>query len=86
MIMYKLHLSIFLAIDSVLIRICDFKVELISANDFFSDNSIDYVVNSYLENYQPNDCFNFKLREQNMGMIGNFILSNVQFIKKYITH
>jgi len=71
------------AINSVLMQECDFKIELILANDASPDNT-DFIIQNILKSHQRASIIKYIKHEQNMGMMPNFIFALQQGKSKYI--
>lgn len=72
------------AIESVLMQKCDFKIELIIADDNSPDNTQDIVEESILKNSKKNIEILYTKHSQNKGMTPNFNWALNQCKSKYI--
>ena len=82
MITYKHEPYIIQAIDGILNQVCNFKIELILANDCSPDNT-DEIVKSYLKNQPKKNLVKYIRHSNNKGMMGNFIWALGQCQGKY---
>jgi glycosyltransferase involved in cell wall biosynthesis len=77
----KLH-KLEIANEGILMRECDFEVELILANDCSSDKT-DEVIEDILENHPQKSWLKYFKHEKNIGMMPNFIFSIKQCSGNY---
>lgn len=71
------------AINSILMQVCDFEVELIIANDCSPDNT-DVFIREIINNHPNSSWIKYINHEKNMGMMPNFIWALQQCNGKYI--
>lgn len=71
------------AVESVLVQECDFKIELIIANDGSPDDT-DSIVKEILNTHPKASCIKYTRHQENKGMMSNFIWSLEQCQGKYI--
>jgi len=71
------------AIEGVLMQECDFKIELILANDCSPDQT-DKVIQDILENHPRKSWIKYFKHEKNLGMMPNFIFAMNECQGKYI--
>ena len=83
MITYSHEKYIKQAIEGVLFQKCDFRVELIIANDYSPDNS-DRIIKDIIENNHTNIIIHYTNHRVNKGMSSNFIWAMNQTNGKYI--
>jgi len=83
MVTYGHELYIEKAIDSVLSQQCNFKFELIIANDCSPDNT-DRVIRSFLQNHPKKDLVKYICNTANLGIVKNFALAASNCDGKYI--
>lgn len=69
--------------DGILMQICDFKVEVIVANDCSPDNTNE-VINEILNESRDNSFIKYLNREKNLGAMQNFIDAYKNCSGKYI--
>jgi glycosyltransferase involved in cell wall biosynthesis len=60
------------AIESILMQVIDFDMELIVANDKSPDNT-DEIIKSIIQNHPNGSLIKYLSREKNLGMMPNFI-------------
>ena len=72
MITYNHELFIQEAIEGVLMQECDFKIELIIANDFSTDKT-DEIIKNIIQKHPNGSWIRYIRHEQNLGMMPNFI-------------
>lgn len=70
-------------LNGVLMQICDFKVEIIIANDCSKDNT-DEIISRILKEWGDNKIIKYLNREQNWGAMSNFIDAYNNCSGKYI--
>lgn len=72
------------AINGVLTQKCDFKVELIIANDHSPDNTDEIIKKVLKNNFSKNFSVNYIKRDKNWGIMPNFIDAVLMAKGKYI--
>ena len=83
MITYNHEKYIKQAIESVLMQKCNFKIELIVANDCSPDNTCE-VINKIIRDHPRSSWIKYTRHEQNKGAQANFIWAASQANGKYI--
>lgn len=83
MITYNHEKYIEEAINSVLMQQCDFEVELVITNDKSTDTT-DAIIRRILNNHKNASWIKYISREDNLGMMGNYIQTFTETSGKYI--
>lgn len=83
MVTYRHEEFIAQAIEGILMQKCTFPVELIIANDHSPDNT-GAIVQGYIDNHPNGGMIRYLYREQNIGMMPNFISALEQVSGIYI--
>ena len=83
MITYNHEKYIEEAINSVLMQQCDFEVELVITNDKSTDTT-DAIIRRILNNHKNASWIKYISREDNLGMMGNYIKTFTETSGKYI--
>lgn len=83
MITYNHEKYIEEAINSVLMQQCDFEVELVITNDKSTDKT-DAIIKQILSTHKNASWIKYINREDNLGMMGNYIRTFTETSGKYI--
>ena len=83
MITYNHEKYIEEAINSVLMQQCDFEVELLITNDKSTDRT-DAIIRKIMSSHKNGSWIKYISREENLGMMGNYIQTFTETSGKYI--
>lgn len=83
MITYNHEKYIRQAIESVLMQVCDFSIELILCNDRSTDQT-DEIVKDIIENHKNGKWIKYYNHDKNIGMMPNFLFALSKAKGKYV--